>query len=155
MEIAHQFRRNAIRIALNGAVLCLFLVHSAGLLPLPLVNLLESYAYDARMLVSTQAGTDPRIVIVDIDEQSLARDGRWPWSRDKMAQLLDNLFEQYHAALVGFDVLFAEPDTSSGYATLYALSQGELSGDSALREQLGRLRERLDFDGLFARSMSG
>nr|WP_254621617.1 adenylate/guanylate cyclase domain-containing protein [Stutzerimonas stutzeri] len=50
--------------------------------------------------------------VVDIDEASLARLGQWPWPRDVLARLLERL-QQAGAAVVVFDVLFAEPDRSS------------------------------------------
>ena len=50
--------------------------------------------------------------VVDIDEASLARLGQWPWPRDLLARLLEQL-QQAGAAVVVFDVLFAEPDRSS------------------------------------------
>ena len=59
---------------------------------------------------------DPRIVILDIDEKSLGEIGRWPWSRRLMAELVDKLFQQHGVAVLGFDVVWAEPDPSSGIA---------------------------------------
>ena len=155
MKLWQKFQRNGMRIALNFVVLGIFLTHSAGELPLPLIGFLENYAYDARMRVSATETQDPRVVVVDIDERSLAEDGRWPWSRDRMARLLDNLFERYRVSVVGFDVLFAEPDDSSGLGTLEHLAAGELSSYGEFRERLETLRERLDYDGQFARSMTG
>lgn len=55
--------------------------------------------------------------VVDIDEASLARLGQWPWPRDLLAQLLEQL-QQAGAAVVVFDVLFAEPDRSSPSSVL-------------------------------------
>lgn len=59
------------------------------------------------------APADPRIVIVDIDEASLARMsaefGRWPWPRDTLATVLDHLERQQVQAVV-WDVLFSDPD---------------------------------------------
>ncbi len=52
------------------------------------------------------------IVIVDIDEASLKRVGQWPWSRTKVSELLEKL-TQANIALIGFDMVFAEPDKSS------------------------------------------
>jgi adenylate cyclase len=68
---------------------------------------------------------DERIVIVDIDEKSLAEVGRWPWGRNRLAELVDELFERQkgHA---GFDVVFAEADESSGLKRLRQLAQSEL-----------------------------
>ena len=50
--------------------------------------------------------------IVDIDEASLQKIGQWPWSRRKLADLVDQLGQQ-GAAVIGFDVVFAEADRSS------------------------------------------
>jgi len=52
------------------------------------------------------------VVVVDIDEQSLARYGQWPWPRNRLAQLLGAV----HAAgagSIGLDLILAEPDRSS------------------------------------------
>ena len=57
---------------------------------------------------------DPDIVIVDIDEQSLARmqgtAGKWPWPRSIHAELLQGIEAQKPRAVV-FDILFSEEDT--------------------------------------------
>ena len=50
-----------------------------------------------------------RVVIVDVDERSLARFGRWPWPRGQLARLLEKI-EALGAASVGIDMIFAEPD---------------------------------------------
>jgi len=55
---------------------------------------------------------DANIVIIDIDEKSLKALGQWPWSRDKMAKLLQNLSD-LGVAIIGLDVVFAEADSSS------------------------------------------
>ncbi len=49
------------------------------------------------------------VTIIDLDEESLAEIGQWPWPRNTVAQLVDNLF-QMGAAQVAFDIVFAEPD---------------------------------------------
>ena len=62
------------------------------------------------------AAPDPRIVIVDIDESSLARMGkefgRWPWPRDTLATVLDQLERQQPLAIV-WDVVFSDADAMS------------------------------------------
>ncbi len=50
--------------------------------------------------------------IVDIDEASLKKTGQWPWPRTQLAQLVEQLDKQ-GAAVIGFDVVFAEPDRTS------------------------------------------
>jgi adenylate cyclase len=89
------------------------------------------------------APAETHVLVVDIDESSLARLGQWPWPRDRMAQLLDRL-RQAGAAVVVFDVLFAEPDRSSP-AQLQASLPPELAP---------ALRRLPDHDHLFAEAIA-
>ncbi len=50
-----------------------------------------------------------RIVVVEIDGNSIANYGRWPWHRDLTALLIEKTFEA-GAKVVGLDIAFAEPD---------------------------------------------
>jgi adenylate cyclase len=52
---------------------------------------------------------DQPVRIVDIDDESIRRVGRWPWPRQKMAALVDALIKA-NAAEISFDVLFSEED---------------------------------------------
>ena len=49
------------------------------------------------------------VTIIDLDEASLAETGQWPWPRNILAQLVQNLM-QMGAVQVAFDIVFAEPD---------------------------------------------
>lgn len=60
---------------------------------------------------------DARILIVQIDEASLAELGRWPWPRSVHARLIDRLTEG-NVAQIGYDVLFVEPSTPEDDAEL-------------------------------------
>lgn len=76
-----------------------------------LIDRFEYDLYDLRINRFAQNDIDPRIVIVDIDDKSLAEQGRWPWARSTIADLMDALFDDYETVLVGFDMVFAESDT--------------------------------------------
>jgi len=52
------------------------------------------------------------IRIVEIDEASLRELGQWPWERNKIAQLLQNLTAA-GASIIALDVFFSEQDKSS------------------------------------------
>jgi adenylate cyclase len=114
---------------------------------------LELQAYDLRLLATMPEKIDPRIVIIDIDEKSLAAEGRWPWGRDKLSTLLKRLFEDYKLRVVGWDVIFSEPDTSSGLATLRKLGETSLKDDAGFQARLTEIAPSLDFDSLFAASI--
>ncbi len=115
------------------------------------VERMDLTAYDLRMKI-LPAVMDPRVVIVDIDDKSLTEVGRFPWSRDIVANLVDQLSGRYKVKAIGFDVMFAEPDTSSGYAILAALAKQELKDVPKIGEHIGALKSKLDFDGRLAKS---
>jgi adenylate cyclase len=100
-------------------------------------------------------GVDERIVILDIDEKSLQEIGRWPWPRDTMARLVNKLFDQYQVGIIGFDVVFAESDYSSGIRALDDLAKKELRQVAGFQDLYQKMRPGLDNDGLFARAIAG
>lgn len=82
---------------------------------------------------------DPDIVIVDIDEKSLAamakEYGRWPWPRQVLGEFLEHLVQQQPAAVV-FDILFSDPDVFNPDSDTYlneALAGTDLAFLASLR----------------------
>lgn len=149
----HRFSRHWPRILVTLIPLLFALMHISGVLPLGMLNRLDNIIYDARLRATMPRTLDERIVIVDIDEKSLAEVGRWPWSRHKMAHLVDELLDRQQIALLGFDVVFAEADDSSGLKHLTQLAQGEMRDQPGFVERLERVRGSLDYDALFAKSL--
>jgi adenylate cyclase len=141
------------RIAITLAPLVFALLHAVGALPIGFLDRLDAILYDARLRASMPRSMDPRVVIVDIDEKSLAEIGRWPWGRNKLAAMLDELFDRQKVALLGFDVVFAEPDESSGLQRLRELAQADLKDAAGFRERLAQLQSSLDYDASFARAL--
>ncbi len=74
------------------------------------------------------------VTIIDIDEKSLQALGQWPWPRTQIAELVRRTTKLGGVA-IGFDVLFAEPDTMS--PALFARSLSSLDKDT--REKLQQL----------------
>jgi adenylate cyclase len=147
-----QFQR-ILRFGLSVLVLLALLINALGIYKYPFLKQLESWTYDARLNFSRPDSIDHRIVIVDIDENSLIEVGRWPWSRDKLATIVDNLFDYYQVDVVGFDIVFAEKDQSSGLETFEQLASGELSQDPAYQNALEKIRPSLQYDQIFAESL--
>lgn len=78
------------------------------------VKRLEHLSYDLQLqtsIIPANFKTESPIVIIDIDDNSLKAEGRWPWPRSKLANLIDRLREQ-NVALVAFDILFAETENN-------------------------------------------
>jgi adenylate cyclase len=153
-------RQHAVRIALGLAVVAVFLAHAARyeyLYPIGFITRFDHLLYDTRLRLTAPGGIDERIVILDIDERSLATPGlgRWPWGRDVQAAILEKLFDRYGVVLVGFDVVNGEPDRSSGLPVLEGLASRELKEVSEFQEALARVRPRLDHDGVFAAAIKG
>ncbi len=148
-------RRHGRRMLVTLIPLAFALLHISGTLHLQVLERLENIIYDTRLRATMPRTLDERIVIVDIDEKSLERVGHWPWGRDKLAALAHELFERQQAAVVGFDVLFAEADGSSGLPNLQRLAQGALRDQAGFREQLEQLAPSLNYDALFASALQG
>lgn len=74
-----------------------------------------------RMQVSTQE--EPRVLVVDIDEASLARLGPWPWPRARLADLVEILLTRYNARGVALDILLPERTGSEGDTRLALLAR--------------------------------
>ncbi len=153
-------KKNLTRIAIGLAIVVLFLMHAVHFLRMPLLDNLEAIVYDTRLRLTMPRTVDPRVVILDIDEKSLLErekggEGRWPWPRDRLALLLDKLFDKYGIAVVGFDVVFAERDESSGIRVLEQLGERELKAVPQYLDALERVRPQLEYDDIFARKMKG
>jgi len=148
------FRKFGARWALGLALTFVALLYTMSVWSSHTIERQDTIIADTRMRLESPV-LDRRIVIVDIDAKSLNQVGRFPWSRNVMAKLVDQLVGHYHAAAVGFDVSFPEPDTSSGYAVLEQIAQRDLKDVPQLAHRLGALKPALDYDGLFAKSLQG
>ena len=147
------FARHWARIAVTLIPLVFALLHASGALRIGVLHRLDDIIYDARLRATMPETLDERVVIVDIDEKSLAEVGRWPWGRDRLAALMDELLVRQQVAVIGFDVVFGEADESSGLKQLQLLAKGGLKDQSGFIEKLAQLETRLDYDAAFARSI--
>ncbi len=141
------------RIAVTLIPLVFALLHADGVVRIDVLQRLDDILYDARLRATMPRTLDERIVIVDIDEKSLAEVGRWPWSRNKLAELVEELLGRQQAAMLGFDVVFAEADDSSGLKRLKQLAQGELKDQTGFAEKLNQIQGSLDYDAVFAKAI--
>jgi adenylate cyclase len=155
-----KLRRQLPRILIGLGIVVFFLLHAVEQFRIPLIHSLENIVYDTRLRLTMPRTVDPRIVILDIDEKSLQEreqggEGRWPWPRDRLALLMDKLFDVYGVAVVGFDVVFSERDESSGIRVLERLGKREFRGIPQFDSVLERIKPQLEYDDIFSSKMRG
>jgi adenylate cyclase len=128
-----RLKRAAVVWVSLGIAVAVALVRFAAPGPLELADM---KVLDFRHTVRGPVAAGGAVVIVGVDEASLAEVGRWPWPRARLAALVDSLMAS-GAAVVGFDVLFSQPEEG--------LDPTELAGAVAAnpREPAGALVARL------------
>jgi adenylate cyclase len=75
----------------------------------PGIERLRNLVFDSYQRFQPRPYADAGVTIVDIDEESLAQIGQWPWPRSKLAELVTKLGQQ-GAAAIALDIILAEPD---------------------------------------------
>jgi adenylate cyclase len=100
------------------SILMLLVLFMTGV---PILDLIELRTYDLRFLMRGHKKPANAVVMAVIDERSLDEQGRWPWPRSKIADLIDKLNKD-GAKVIGFDIGFLEPDENS---TLKLINQLE------------------------------
>lgn len=146
-----RLRRHWLRIVIGVVLASPFVMHAAGMIDWGVLRTLEYFAYDARLTLTLPETVDRRIVIVDVDEKSLAEEGRWPWPRSRMAQLVNLLFDEYRVSVVGFDMVFAERERFDAFEGLEQMLRS--GGEEALADRVASLTPRSDRQ--FAASLEG
>lgn len=94
-----------------GLLLTLLLVGLSLWQPLALRKA-DLALYDLMLAARTPAPASDAVVLVGVDEESLAAFGQWPWPRYRLALLVEQL-QRLGASVVALDVLMPEPDRSS------------------------------------------
>ncbi|MGB7919278.1 MAG: CHASE2 domain-containing protein, partial [Desulfobacterales bacterium] len=100
----------------------IFIVATLFLSGNPILDLIELKTYDLRFRSRGQLQPSTPVVMALIDEKSLDEEGRWPWSRSKIATLV-NLLSQDGAKVIGFDIGFLEPDANSQLSIIHRFSE--------------------------------
>lgn len=123
---------------------------------------LEMATYDLRMkLRAAGPETQTDIALVDIDDESITKLGRWPWPRSRIAGMIDKLKEN-GARIIGLNVIFSEEEVGEGLKMIDDLKADFTSGftgrtDPAVNgflQKLSEAKDRLDTDKSLARSIA-
>jgi len=143
-----------------GVVLTLAVVAAYLLSWGPLMSL-ENRTYDMRARMLREEPTAP-IAIVAIDEKSIQDIGRWPWSRDKIAGIIDML-GAYNASVIGLNVFFSEAKVDPGQLAMGGILEQiremkDYSRNKGLQKVAGMIDETLmdlDKDAMLEEALEG
>lgn len=103
-----------------------------------LVSGMELRLYDIASTTTSRQPSD-RIAVIAIDDQSIANIGRWPWSRDVHARMIDQLVAA-KAKVIVHTAFFFEPQTDPGLTFIRKIKEALGTGTDG---QAGSLNERL------------
>ncbi len=102
------------------------------------VEAIQHRAFDAYLNIAPRPYVDAKVRVIDIDEESLARVGQWPWPRTVVARLVRRLTER-GVKVIAFDALFAEPDQTSPARVSAQWPDGP--GMKEIKARLSRLQD--------------
>ena len=120
-------------------LLVLFLAVGARLAAPQLLDRLSLFAFDFYQREAPRVAPDLPIRIVNIDDRSLHEIGQWPWPRTTVARLID-ILRADGAAVIGLDIVFAEPDRTAPKMLLPLLVNGGVASAPAT-DLLSRMRD--------------
>lgn len=114
---------------------------------------IDNFFYDAMVRTFPHPmPTMPRVIVVDIDNESIKKVGRWPWPRDKIAELLNNLSEA-GVVVTAFDIVFSQSEDNLAKSLLSKINPNLLK-NSHFRQEIENLAPQIDNDQKFAAQLA-
>ena len=147
-------KQRILRYGLGFALTIIILLHASGHVPISFITTLENLSYDFRLSLSLPEQVEKQVVIIDIDEKSLGEIGHWPWERNVLAQMVDNLFDYYQIKVLGFDIVFAEQDQDPSDRYLEKLAQSSLANHPEFSKVYEQAKATLHRDQTFANALA-
>ncbi len=129
-----------------GFALLLLAVLALTLADTPLQRDRRDELFDYYQHLAPRPRLNDGVIVVAIDDASLAALGQWPWPRSRLAEIVDRIAAQYPAA-IAIDAIFAEPDRLSPRL------QGALLAKSGFTDVAKMLDSLPDYDRQFAASL--
>lgn len=153
MKISHETRPKLIALACGLLITALHVFWWFSNNPVlgDLRDRLNWFIYDIRFVNSLDTGQQPNdfVAMVDLDEASLAEQGRWPWPRILFAELLEKIVDA-GAVVVALDIMFTDEDTNPVDLILQTGEQLGQDFSDSTGQELERLRPALDGDRAIA-----
>jgi len=82
----------------------------------------DEWLRDQYLRLQVSAAPEPRVLVVDIDESSMASLGPWPWPRARLADLVEILLNHYQARGIALDIVLPRPADADGDQRLALLA---------------------------------
>lgn len=145
--------RSRITLGIAFTLVALWLQMSGADSSRTVINRLDYLAYDLRLNLTLpdHPPTADNVFIIDIDEESLRAEGRWPWSREKMGGLVTAL-KTAGVHTIGFDVAFAESERNIAQELIDTASH---EGNLEHLDYLQKLIPQMDRDLAFSNLLKG
>jgi len=89
---------------------------------IPFLQDLEFKSYDFRSKLRTSLNKPDKILLVTIDDDSIAQIGRWPWPRSRIAAAVDKIASE-HPRVIGLDILYSEAERDPGLSEIKRLQE--------------------------------
>lgn len=141
VKLKKLFSPTAFKIGVIATLLSLF-IYGMGI---PFFQTMELKAYDLHFYTRGKVSHGREVAIVTIDEKSVRSIGRWPWPRTVIADLVEKL-DKYGVKVVAFDVIFSEPDESSGLSAIKALKNRLVAKGSDAVAEVKAVEKEADND---------
>ena len=109
---AHRLATAPTRLAVLGALAIALLVGLAGWIPDGPLEPIDRLVLDALVRRDANGAAPAKVVVVDVDDASLAGVGQWPWPRYRIAAMIERIRAERPAA-IALDIVFPEPDRTS------------------------------------------
>ena len=132
-----------------------------GLFRIGFLDALDLKLYDLMMGLRSEPDSPSNIVLVDIDDDSVEKLGRWPWPRSLVAEGITKI-SVGKPRVIGLNILFSEPEESSGLQELRGLEEiiraasAEASDETLdpILDAVMASQRRLNNDGKLAAALS-
>jgi serine/threonine-protein kinase len=114
--------------------------------------------YDTWMKLKIQSETTDRIVIIEIDDESIEKLGRWPWPRSVIAGCIDKIATE-KPAVIGLNIIYSEAEDNTGLMeidrleNIFKSSFPDTPQAQAFLQAVSDARANLDNDSKLARSI--
>jgi len=139
-------------------VICIYL----SFMSFPFFESLEKVIYEIEMRLDTPRNPgESKVAIVNIDDKSINKLGKWPWPRHIIAEMI-KILKSNGAKLIGIEMVFSEKEQNLGIKEIKKLYSKILNREKVyttgeehtwILAELEEIEERLDNDKVLSQTV--